>query len=186
MRTVLTAALAAMALAASLAAAPAVRGDSEAKSPLLVKQLMSLLAARQMEAIATVDPADHGRIVAALAFPGIQLLVISSHHKNADYLQMQITKRQFREVYDALQHGTVQGRLFFHDLGCDGFAHDGEYIDLFYEGASQRTMFDGNWMAQSLTQAEYEALRKKAEEKYAAALTLLIDATKKVPVPTVD
>jgi hypothetical protein len=178
----LFAAVVAFCLVASMPAASAFN-DPEPKSAALAKELVAAMAARQIESMAAVDTADPKRVVAALAFPGVQLLVMSSEHKALDYLKMQINKRQFRDVYDALQQGTPASRLFFHDIGCDGFV-PGEYIDLFYEGASQRTMFDGNWMAQSLTEIEYAEKRKAAEEKYVHSLTVLLEAIKKVPIAT--
>lgn len=178
----LSAAIVAYCLIASMPAARAFN-DPEPKSAALAKQLVTAMSARQIEAMAAVDPAEPTRIIAALAFPGVQLLVMSSEHKSFDYLKLQIEKRQFRDVYDALQHGVPASRLFFHDIGCDGFL-PGEYIDLFYEGASKRTMFDGNYMAQSLTEVEYAEKRKIAEEKYVHSLTVLLEAIKKVPIAT--
>lgn len=167
---------------ALLPAAPAFAGEAT-KSPALVKQLVSAMQARQLEAIATPDPAEPGRIVAALSFPGVQMLVMSTRHKAADALQAQIAKRQFRDVYEALQLGYPDGRVFFHDLGCDGFGND-DFVDIYYEGAKQKTMFDGNYMAQSLTEEAYAAKLKEADEKYAHALKVLIDAVKKLPITT--
>ena len=47
-----------------------------------------------------------------------------------------------------------------------------------------RTMFDGNFMAQSLTELEYAAKRRTAEEKYVHSLTVLLEAIKTVPIVT--
>lgn len=181
-KCVLSAAVVALCLTASMPAARAFN-DPEPKSAALAKQLVAAMAARQIEAMAAVDPADPTRIIAALSFPGVQLLVMSSEHKALDYLKLQIEKRQFRDVYDSLQYGPPASRLFFHDIGCDGFV-PGEYVDLFYEGATTRTMFDGNFMAQSLTELEYAAKRRTAEEKYVHSLTVLLEAIKTVPIVT--
>jgi hypothetical protein len=178
----LSAAIVAFCVTASMPAARASE-DPEPKSASLAKQLVTAMAARQIEAMAAVDPAEPTRIIAALSFPGVQLLVMSSEHKSFDYLKLQIEKRQFREVYDALQFGPPASRLFFHDIGCDGFV-TGEYVDLYYEGASKRTMFDGNYMAQSMTELEYAEKRKTAEEKYVHSLNVLLEAIKKVPIAT--
>ena len=181
-KCLLSAAVVALCLVASMPAASA-STDPEPKSAVLAKQLVAAMAARQIESMAAVDPAEPNRIIAALSFPGVQLLVMSSEHKSADYLKLQIQKRQFRDVYDSLQHGVPASRLFFHDIGCDGFV-PGEFIDLFYEGASKRTVFDGNFMAQSMTELEYAAQRKIAEEKYVHSLTALLEAIKSVPIAT--
>jgi hypothetical protein len=109
-------------------------------------------------------------------------MVMSTRHKAAEYLELQIGKRQFRDVYMSLQDGIAEGRLFFHDLGCDGFG-TGD-LDIFYEGAKGRTLLDGNWMAQGLTEAEYTEKRRAAEEKYVRALSTLLEAVKKLPIIT--
>ena len=44
-----------------------------------------------------------------------------------------------------------EGRLFFHDMGCDGFVRN-DSIDIFYEGSTAQTLLDGDWAAQSLTE----------------------------------
>ena len=149
-------------------------------SPDLVKQLVALMAARNVDTIATMDPEDSGRFVAALAFPDVQLLVVSAKHRSADYLKQQIAKQQFRDVYVALQDRLASERLFFHDMGCDGFRTEGETVDVLYEDNDRKTMFDGNWDAQSLPEADYLAKRKEAEQKYVRALTVLIDAAKRL------
>ena len=156
--------------------------QTETKSAQLVKQLVSAMTARQLDAIATADPDEPGRFIAALAFPEVQLLAVSSRHRAADYIALQISKKQFREVYVMLQEGTASTRFVVHDMGCDGIVPDG--VDIFYEGANEKMMLDGKWAEQSLTEAAYLEKQKAADEKYSRLLTVLLDAVKKLPVPT--
>lgn len=172
-----TVAICLVALSSSAAAQP----TQPATSPVLVKQLVTAMAARQIDTVATLDPAEAGRLLGALIV-GDQLMVISTRHKAAAYLEQQIGKREFREVYMSLQDGIADGRLFFHDLGCDGLVNGD--LDIFYEGARGRTLFDGNWVAQGLTEAEYAEKRRVAEEQYVKVLTALLDAVKKLPIIT--
>lgn len=161
---------------------PAAAQESRAgTSPVLVKQLVAAMAARQVDTLAAVDPEEPGRLLGALVV-GDQLMVISTRHKASEYLELQIAKRQFRDVYMSLQDGIADGRLFFHDLGCDGFGNGD--LDIFYEGAKGRTMLDGNWEAQGLTEIEYTEKRRAAEEKYVKALSALLEAAKKLPIIT--
>jgi hypothetical protein len=179
-KVLFAAAMVAVCLVASSSPAAGQQGAS-ATSPVLVKQLVAAMAARQLDAIAASDPDDAGRLIGALIV-GDQFMVISSFHKASDYLELQLTKKQFRDVYLSLQDGTADGRLFFHDLGCDGFGVGD--LDIFYEGAKGRTMLDGNWMAQGLTEVEYAQKKGTAEEKYVHALTVLLEAVKKLPIIT--
>ena len=179
MRLIATLAVCAALLPGSVAA----QADS-ARSPQLVKQLISAMTARQITAIAVADPEEPGRFVAALAFPEVQVLAVSAKHKAADYIVQQIGKKQFQEVYVLLQDGLPAGRLLFHDMGADGLVPSDQNVDIFYEGKDTKILFDGKCEEQKLTQAEYDAKLKTADEKYTRVLTLLLEATKKLPVPT--
>ena len=50
-------------------------------------------------AIATADPEEPGRFVAALYIPGSQLLVVSALHPSVDAVAYRISRREYREVY---------------------------------------------------------------------------------------
>jgi hypothetical protein len=149
------------------------------QSAALVKQLVAAMQTLRLDAIAAPDPADPDRVVAALVYPGVQLLVASAAHESLPFLKTEIAARHYREVYEDLQRGVPASRVFFHDMGCDGLV-EGENVDIFYEGADGRTLFDGNWDAQSMSEAAYAEKRKSAEEKYVHALTVLLDAARKM------
>jgi hypothetical protein len=170
--------VACLALLASTATA-----QTEPGSVQLTKQLVSAMAARQLEAIAAPDPEEPGRFIAALAYPEVQMLVVSTRHRAADYINLQLSKKAFREVYVLLQDGTTSGRVVVHDMGCDGIIGGSENVDVFYD-AKDTTRFDGKWEAQGLTEAAYLAKVKTADEKYSRLLSVLLEAVKKVPVPT--
>jgi hypothetical protein len=163
-------------LAASAGAAPVEKG-----SPALVRQLVSAMAARQMDVIAVPDRAEPGRFIAAIVFPDVQLLVVSSRHESADAIMKQIASGQFRDVYIALNNGPAEGRILIHDMGCDGVREDGGEADIFYEGPEGRTVFDGNWAAQSLTEAAYLKKQDQADDRYSRALAVLLDAVRRIP-----
>jgi hypothetical protein len=162
-------------------AVPVLHAGAERTSPPLVRDLVAAMDTRGIDAIAAPDPSDPGRFVAALVFPDVQLLLVSSRHESAAALAGQIAKRQFRDVYVALQTGIADGRIFIHDMGCDGVRDDAEDIDVFYEGAGRRTVFDGRWEAQELTEAAYLQKHQNADEHYARALTLLLEAVRRLP-----
>jgi hypothetical protein len=154
------------------------------ESGTVAKDLVAALSARQMDTIATPDPDEPGRFVAALVFPGVQMLVVSARHPMPDLATHQIAKRQFREVYSTLQEGPGVGRWFFHDMECNGLAGTADGADVFYEGTDGRTIFDGKWDTQSLTEAAYTEKHRLAEAQYNRALTLLLAATKRLPSGT--
>lgn len=161
-----------------------VSAQTELRSAQLAKQLVSAMTARQLDAIAVADPDEPGRFVAALVYPEVQLLAVSARHKAADYLALQISKKQFQEAYLLLQQGNATSRVMMHDMGSDGMVPSTDNVDTFYEGPNQKVTFDGKWEAQSLTEAAYITKQKEADEKYSRMLALLLDAVKKLPVPT--
>lgn len=167
----------AVCLVAPPVAAPATSEEAP-RSAALVQQLVAAMETLKLDAIAAPDPQAAGRVVAALSFPGVQLLVMSAEHQSLPYLKGQIAKREYREVYEELHRGVPASRLFFHDMGCDGLGQ-GDSVDIFYEGPTQRTLFDGNWIAQSLTETGYAEKLKEAEAKYVHALTVLLDAARR-------
>lgn len=175
--------LTAVCLLALVCGSAAAQSDGS-RSQDLARQLVSAMTSRHLDAIATADPDEPGRFIAALAFPDVQLLVVSSRHRSVDYLKQQIAKREFREVYGILQEGAEAERLFFYDMGCDGLQSSGENVDVLFEGKDQQTRFDGKWQAQSLSEAAYTLKLKQAEENYDRALRVLLDAVKRLPVLT--
>jgi hypothetical protein len=175
--------LAAICLSA-LVSGPSAAQSNSSRSQDLAKQLVSAMASRHLDAIAAADPAEPGRFIAALAFPDVQLLVVSSRHPSVDYLKQQIAKRLFRDVYGILHEGPDADRTFFLDMGCDGIQTGGENVDVLYQGRSQQTRFDGKWEAQSLSEAEYTLRLTQAEGQYERTLTVLLDAVKRLPVLT--
>ena len=175
--------LTAVYLSALLCGTAAAQSDGS-RSPDLAKQLVSAMTSRHLDGIAAADPDEPGRFIAALAFPDVQLLVVSSRHQSVDYLRQEVAKRQFRDVYGILQEGADAERLFFYDMGCDGLQSGGENVDVLFEGKDQQTRFDGKWEAQSLSEAAYALRLTQAEEKYERALRVLLDAVKRLPVLT--
>lgn len=165
---------------------PAGALGNEGSSPSVAKDLVSAMTARQMDAIAAPDPDEPGRFVAALVFPGVQMLVVTARYPSPERLQQMIARRQFREAYSELQEGTATNRLFFHDMGCDGLGTESDGADVLYEGSTAQTVFDGKWDAQSLTASAYAEKFKTADERYTRVLTVLLSAVKRLPVGTHD
>src|SRR5437660_3659499 len=69
----------------------------DSKSAALVKELTQLLDAKKLDAIAAPDPANLGTYVAALYFPGSQLLVVLAKYAATQLLNEQIAKRDYRK-----------------------------------------------------------------------------------------
>ena len=164
------------------AAGVTVIAAEERGSPPLVKQFVAAMSARQLDAIAVPDLNEPGRFIAALVFPDVQMLVVSSRHASPEVLQRLIANTRYRDVYLPLNDGASEGRLFFQDMGCDGVQDEASDTDVFYEGVSGRTIFDGQWRAQSLTAAAYAKKQEEADLYYSRALAQLLHAVRQIPV----
>jgi hypothetical protein len=172
---------AAAVLVACLAAATAQAAGPEPRSGSLTKELTTLMTGRQMDAIAAHDPQSPGRFVAAMLFPGVQLLVVEARHPSPDTMQARLFYKQYRDLYFDLQQPSItEGKVFIQDLGCDGLQADGEAnIDIMYEGGKTQTLFDGEWKKKGQSEQEYKTKFQQAEEQYSRMLGLLIAELKR-------
>ena len=163
---------------------PALFGGARAQtagSAELAKQLVTTLSAAGLDAFATRDPAAPDRVIAALAFPGSQLLVVAAPYSDTATVDAWLANRMYRDVYAALQQPSItSGKLFFQDLGCDGLrsGSDGS-VDILYENGRTQTIFDGDWKKQKMTQAAYEQRERSAEARYTELLRALVNAAQK-------
>jgi hypothetical protein len=150
------------------AAAPA--GEPSAKA---AGDLVALMKAGNLQAFAVPDTTP-GRYVAVMLVPGVQLLVVAGQSTSPDYVQAQLTARQYQDVYSTMHAAVVQeSKVFFQDMGCDGVAGSNDNIDIMYERGTEQTVFDGNWRRQKLSRSEYEQRVQKADAEYARLLGVL-------------
>src|SRR5687767_966927 len=84
-------------------------GAQEAKSPELAKQLAQLLDQKKLDAIATPDAQNAGSYLAALYFPGTQLLVVSAKYSAPAMLTELLARKDYRAVYAELSSASVPG-----------------------------------------------------------------------------
>ena len=153
----------------------------DSKSAALVKELTQLLDAKKLDAIAAPDPANLGTYVAALYFPGSQLLVVLAKYAAPQLLNEKIAKKDYREVYIDLSSASIAGsKLFVMDANADGLLPkpgDDQAFDSAERGGSQFT-FDGSWKKAKMTEAEYLKAFGDIDAAYAKALQLLIGQLK--------
>jgi hypothetical protein len=168
-------------LAAVLALSFAVRASAqESKSAPLAKQLAAALDAAKLDSVAAKDPDAADVFVAALYFPNMQFLVVSGKYSVPQLLQTRLTNKEYRDVYLDL-NGAATAKAFIEDPGCDGLKARRENNQAFdtAEIDGKRTMFDGEWKAQKLSEQDYTKAFAAADERYARILTALLAQLKK-------
>jgi hypothetical protein len=176
MRTVVSMVIVAAALAV---AAPAGSEEPQARSAGPVASFVKLMTGRGLDAIAAHDPNEPGRYVAALCYPGTELLVVSAKHPNPTALDDLLSKQAYRDVYMALQTEVArQGRFFVEDMQADGLTARPDRrapADIVYDNGV-KIIFDGDWTNQKMTEAQYDAKFDAADQRYVTMLSTLATA----------
>jgi hypothetical protein len=164
-------------LVAALLLGPVVPEARENLSAEAAKTLTTAMTARQLDAIATVDPANANHFVAALLIPDSQLLVVEADYPNPTELKGLIDRQQYRDVYAALQQpSTVSSRLFFIDAGCDGLKIDRDTVDVLYEKGNTEIILNGDSKKAKLSESEYQQKAQNAATEFSRVVTLLRDS----------
>ena len=147
------------------------------RSPGMVQALVSALSSAGATAIATPDPAEPGRYVAAMLFPKVQLLVISAKSSATEYIAAELAAGRHEKVYDALHQAEPATKLFVQDMGGDGLrGMEGGLADLVYERGTTQHILDGNHKTARLSEKDYAALHRRLDDQYARLLSLLVEA----------
>jgi hypothetical protein len=159
-----------------------VASAQESKSASLAKQLATALDAGKLDSIAAKDPSAPDVFVAALYFPGMQLLVVSAKYAAPQLLVDRLDKKEFRDIYIDLNSASVpDSKVFIEDTAADGLKAKREENQPYdsIEVGGKRTAFDGDWKKQKLTEEDYMKAFSAADERYAQALSSLLAQLKK-------
>jgi hypothetical protein len=170
--------LAAAAVGLGVAAAGA---QAQSKSAPAVAELVRRLEEAKLQYIAAKDPSDPNRFVAAVHFPGIQLMVISARYAAPALLNEKLLGRRYQDAYVDLNSASERdSRVFVEDLLANGLTltkTKDEPNDA-YEEKGKRVVFDFDWRKQKLSEKEYFALLTSADEHYSRMLGLLLAEAK--------
>ena len=160
---------------------PGAASAQESKSAVLVKELAQLLDQAKLDAVAAREPATNDVYVAALYYPGIQLLVVEARYQVPVLLNERITKKEFREVYTDLNSACVPGSKYLvMDTGADGLKSKREDNRFDSFDGQKSVVFDGDWKKQKIaSEEEYAKAFNEADERYSKMLTALIAQVKK-------
>jgi hypothetical protein len=156
---------------------PAAAGAQDVKSADLARQLTQLLDSKKLDTIAIADSKNPGTFVAAMYFPGTQLLVVSAQYAAPALLTELLARKDFRGVYVELSSASVQSsRLFVRDAYANGLMvkPSGEQPADSVETAGKEATFDGGWKKAKITEAEYLKAYSDADAAYTRALQSLI------------
>ena len=150
----------------------------ELRTAAAARQLTSTLDRLKLDAVAAPDPSAPDRFLAALYFPGAQLLVVSAQYSAPSLLKAKLEKRDYRDVYIDLNAASVPGsKIFVMDGGADGLSPrpDDSHGTDSWEQEGKTVTFDGDWRGAKLSEQEYMKIFTSADEQYARMLTALAE-----------
>lgn len=154
----------------------------EPKSAASAKELLKVLSAKKMDAVAVRAPDSADTFLAALVFPA-QIIVVSAKYAAPPLLNEKLARREYRDVYIELNSASVlETRHIITDLGADGLrAKRAKRDDPFdsRELAGKAFNLDGNWREDKMSEADYMKLHSETDEKYAQILAALLGEAKK-------
>jgi hypothetical protein len=160
---------------------PVAAGAQDLKSGDLAKQLTQLLDSRKLADVAVADTQNPGTYVAALYFPGTQLLVVSAKYTAPQMLTELLARKDFKGVYVELTSASVQSsKVFVMDAYANGLLpkpSGDQPADSVDRGGTLST-FDGAWKKAKITEADYMKSFGEADAAYIHLLQLLINHLK--------
>ena len=160
----------------------AVTAEQDSKSSAAAKELGETLDKLKLDSIAAADPSDPSTFVAALYFPGAQLLVVSAKYSAPVLLTAKLAKKDYRDIYIDLSSASIPAsKVFIMDQGANGLVRNsGNDPADSWEQGNKSTSFDGDWKkAKMASEQEYNKTFADADARYANILTLLTAEAKK-------
>jgi hypothetical protein len=180
-RSLLSLASTAVALWAGVAVSVSAAGGQATKTQALAQELTTLLQSQKKDSIAARLGDDE--FVAALYYPGTELLVVSAKYSAPTLLYEKIVSKNYRDAYMDLATASVaDSKLLVEDLKGDGIRPTrvgSEPFDIVTKGTSPPVNFDGDWKKRKLSPEEYQKAFTDAETAYARLLTALVAELKK-------
>ncbi len=168
--------LAGAALAALALSSGAVFAQS-GHSPAVAKDLVAALDHAKLDSIAARDPNNPGVYVAALYYPGAELLLVQAKYSSPAAMDGMLSSKSYRDAYIDLSSASDPAtKIFVEDLKADGLESDPGDNQPFdsYEGGGTKVQFNHDWKSQKISEDEYKKAFATADEQYTKALSLLL------------
>lgn len=147
------------------------------QSPAMAKSLAAALDAAKLDSIAAKDPSSPGTYVAALYYPGAELLLVRATYAAPDQMDGMLASKSYRDIYiDLSSASDPKTKIFIEDLQANGLASnpgDNQPFDS-YEGNGTKVQFNHDWKAQKISEDAYNKAFAEADQAYTKALSLLL------------
>jgi hypothetical protein len=150
------------------------------KSAPLASELVKLLDSMKLDAVAGSRGVNE--YVAAMYFPGSQLVVVNATTSVPDRMKYLILQKSYKDLYVELNGAVDQAsKIFISDLGANGLQFKREKNPPFdtIDTAGKTTALDGDWRKAKLSEQEYTKMYVAQDEAYSQMLQALIETLKK-------
>lgn len=159
-----------------LLAVPAGVYAQDSKSTALATELAQLLDAKKLDTIAAKVSDQY---VGAIYIAGAELLVVSGKTAAASHMDLLLSQKSYRDVYqDLFSASDAKTKMFVTDLGANGLKFKNNTPDT-VEVAGKTVSFDGDWSKAKISEQEYTKTFQTTDEQYSQMLQALIAALKK-------
>ena len=145
-----------IALAVILPITPAVASAQDSKSAGAAIEFVKALDSMKLDSYA-VKGSSPNEYVAALYFPGTQLLVVSAKFDSPFRADSLLQMKNYRDLYIELNSASQpQTKVFIADLSANGLRSkkDGSLYDT-ADIAGKSYNFDGDWKKAKITEEDY-------------------------------
>jgi hypothetical protein len=151
------------------------------KSAPLATELVKLLDSMKLDAVAGARAANN-EYVAAMYFPGTQLIVVNAKTTVPDRMKYLMLQKSYKDLYVELNGAVDQeSKTFVSDLGANGLQFKREKDQPFdtVDAPGKSTAFDGDWRKAKMSEEEYTRIYVAQDEAYSQMLQAVIDTLKK-------
>jgi hypothetical protein len=149
------------------------------KSAPLATELVKLLDSMKLDSVAGSRSANE--YVAAMYFPGSQLVVVNAKTTVPDRMKYLILQKSYKDLYVELNGAVDQAsKTFISDLGANGLQFKREKNQPFdtVDAAGKSTPLDGDWRKAKISEQEYTKIYQAHDEAYSQMLQALIATLK--------
>ena len=149
------------------------------KSAPLASELVKLLDSMKLDSVAGSRSANE--YVAAMYFPGSQLVVVNAKTTVPDRMKYLILQKSYKDLYVELNGAVDQSsKTFISDLGANGLQFKREKNQPFdtVDAAGKSTPLDGDWRKAKISEQEYTKIYQAHDEAYSQMLQALIATLK--------
>jgi hypothetical protein len=172
--------LSGIALAAMMLLAPATAFAQESRSATAAIELVKMFDSMKLDSFA-VKGGSGNEYVAALYFPGTQLLVVSAKFDSPFRADSLLQMKNYRDLYIELNSASQpQTKVFVADLSANGLRpkKDGSLFDT-ADVAGKSFSFDGDWKKAKISEDDYTKAYSTADEQYSQMIQALLGGLKK-------